>query len=79
MGLAFKPREAVMIPDYKPYELCSLSDDELEALFAYVRSSLDRLAPDSADRRNALDLLAAIRFELKRRIAKRFGWMNPAP
>jgi hypothetical protein len=69
----------MMIPDFKPYELCTLSDDELDALFAYIRKQLTDTKPDSADRARALDLLDAIRFELKRRIAKRFGWMNPAP
>jgi hypothetical protein len=69
----------MMIPDFKPYELCALSDDELNALFAYIRNQLSNTKPDSADRAKALDLLAAIRSELKRRIAKRFGWINPAP
>ncbi|WP_161539439.1 hypothetical protein [Hyphobacterium indicum] len=68
-----------MIPDFKPYELCALSDDELNALFAYIREKLSDTKPDSADRARALDLLDAIRFEFKRRIAKRFGWINPAP
>lgn len=79
MGLACKPREAMMIPDFKPYELCTLNDDELDALFAYMRKKLLATKPDSADRAKALDLLDAIRFEFKRRIAKRFGWINPAP
>ena len=68
-----------MIPDIKPYELCALSNDELNALFAYIRKQLSDTKPDSADRARALDLLDAIRIELKRLIAKRFGWINPAP
>lgn len=68
-----------MIPDFKPYELCALSDDELNALFAYIRNQLSDAKPDSTDRAKALDLLDAIRFEFKRRIAKRFGWINPTP
>tara|TARA_Y100000815_G_C13262005_1_gene469633 strand:+ start:143 stop:352 length:210 start_codon:yes stop_codon:yes gene_type:complete len=68
----------MMIPDFKPYELCSLSNDELDALFVYIREKLCETAPDSVDRERALKLLDAIRFELKRRIAKRFGWIDPA-
>lgn len=68
-----------MIPDFKPYELCTLNDDELDALFACIREKLSDTEPDSTERAKALDLLDAIRIELKRRIAKRFGWMNPAP
>ncbi len=68
-----------MIPDFKPCELCALSDDELNALFAYIRNQLSETKPDSVERTKALDLLDAIRIEFKRRIAKRFGWINPAP
>ena len=67
-----------MIPDFKPYELCSLSNDELDALFVCIREKLCDTVPGSVDRERALKLLDAIRFELKRRIAKRFGWINPA-
>lgn len=67
-----------MIPDFKPYELCTLSDDELNALFAYIRKQLSDTKSDSVERARALDLLDAIRFEFKRRIAKHFGWINPA-
>ena len=68
-----------MIPDFKPYELCALSDDELNALFAYIRSKLPKTPMASLESRKALDLLEAIRFEFKRRIAKKFGGMKPAP
>lgn len=68
-----------MIPDFKPYELCALSDDKLNALFVYIRKQLSDTKPDSVERARALDLLDAIRFEFKRRIAKRYGWINPAP
>lgn len=67
-----------MIPDFKPYELCALSDDELNALFVYIRNQLSDTKPDSVERTRALDLLDAVRFEFKRRVAKRFGWIDPA-
>lgn len=78
-GSGLKPKEAMMIPDFKPYELCALSDDELNALFAYIRNKLPETPMASLESRKALDLLEAIRFEFKRRIAKKFGGMNPAP
>lgn len=66
-----------MIPNYQPHELCQLSEDELNALFDYVRRLLLETAPDSYERIAALDLLDVIRNELKRRIDLRFGWAYP--
>ena len=62
-----------MIPDFKPYELCALSDEELNALFAYIRKKLPETPMSSPESRKAIDLLEAIRVEFKRRIAKKFG------
>jgi hypothetical protein len=77
-GSGLKPKEAMMIPDFKPYELCALSDEELNALFAYIRKQLPEAPMSSPESRKAIDLLEAIRIEFKRRIAKKFGWASPA-
>ena len=66
-----------MIPHYYPHELIVLTDEELDALFAYIRRELMALEPNDPERITALDLLDDIRAELKRRINRCFGWAYP--
>lgn len=63
-----------MIPDFYPHELCRLTDDELEILFAHIRELLMDLEPNSPECVKALDLLKHIRVEFNRRIQRHFGW-----
>lgn len=62
-------------------QLAQLHRDELLELFRAIESNLLILPEASAERRVALDNLAAIRMVLNRpsRMPERGGWKPPAP